>query len=656
MQKWYEIKAAKAKDDGPKVAEIYVYGNIGDRWNEDGVVAATMVKEIAGLDVDEIKLRINSYGGSVPDGLAIFNALKRHKASVHTFVDGVAVSCASYIAMAGDKITMAKNAQMMVHAPWGYAIGNAMQMREQADVLDRYAKALASGYADKSGMTPEDALALLTDGKDHWYLAEEAVEAGLADEVGDEAEVAASLASSFNLTRFRQPPAAAGKPQEHQMPDPVTPAATTAAFVRTAEQNQQVVAMFKPFLAQAGMQDLQTEVLADTSLTVEAIQAKLLKKMGEGAEPLNPKAHAPRIETVSDETDKFRAAAADALLVRAGVVKSKERNPFAAMTCYDLAAHCLSRIGAKASFDREDNIKAAFTQGTSDFPIILENAMHKALQIGYELEEFTWSRFCAQGSLSDLRPHGRYRMSSLGTLDPVNELGEFVNKTIADGEKATIQGSTKGNIINVSAETIINDDLGAFVGLASRLGRAGSRTVEQDVYALLALNGGLGPVLWDGQTLFHATHGNIGSSSALGIDTIDADRVLMARQMDVGSNDFLAMRPSVLLVSTELGAKAREVNAAEYNDESNKQQRRPNTTRGLFRDIVDTPRLSGNRRYLFADPQLAPVIEVAFLNGQGGPDLKMEEGFDVDGTRWRVRMRYGVAAVDYRGAVTNAGG
>ena len=110
-------------------------------------------------------------------------ALRRHKAAVNVFVDGVAISCASYIAMAGDTITMAKNAQMMIHGPWTIAAGNASDMREQADILDRYAKAMASAYADKSGKSYEDALALLTDGKDHWYLADEALAEGFADVV-----------------------------------------------------------------------------------------------------------------------------------------------------------------------------------------------------------------------------------------------------------------------------------------------------------------------------------------------------------------------------------------------------------------------------------------------------------------------------------------
>ena len=176
MAKWYEIKAAApvAQGEAPKPAEVLIYGNIGDRWNEDGVVASELVRDLSALEADTINLRINSYGGSVPDGLAIYNALRRHKAAVNVFVDGVAISCASYIAMAGDTITMAKNAQMMIHGPWTIAAGNASELREQADILDRYAKAMASAYADKSGKTYEDALALLVDRKDHWFMADEA--------------------------------------------------------------------------------------------------------------------------------------------------------------------------------------------------------------------------------------------------------------------------------------------------------------------------------------------------------------------------------------------------------------------------------------------------------------------------------------------------
>src|SRR5690606_38459394 len=134
--------------------------------------------------------------------------LRRHPAAVNVYVDGVAISCASYIAMAGDKIVMAENAQMMIHAPWSFAWGNAVDLREAADVLDRYSKAMAHAYSTKSGKSYEDALALISDGKDHWFLPDEALAEGFADEVGDEVAVAASLARSFDLSRFK--PAAQG--------------------------------------------------------------------------------------------------------------------------------------------------------------------------------------------------------------------------------------------------------------------------------------------------------------------------------------------------------------------------------------------------------------------------------------------------------------
>lgn len=672
MTKWYEIKAQAKAEDKPAAAEVYIYGNIGDRWDENGVVAADLVRELTALDADTIVLRINSYGGSVTDGIAIYNALKRHPATVDVHVDGVALSMAGYIAMAGDTLTMAKNAQLMVHAPWGYAVGNAAELRVQAEVLDRYAKAMASAYADKSGKSIADALALLTDGKDHWFSAEEAVTEGFADVVGEPSDAQASLANSFDLSRFKpaaqavpnpQPPAAAGKSKEHQMPDPVNPAATPAApFARTKADNDQVLALFKPFIDRDGVQALQTEVLADPALTVETIQAKLLTEIGKTSAPANPAGAHPRIETVEDEADKRREAAVNALLVRAAVPVSDSvrasmgANPFRGAKLLDMARASLERAGIKTQgMTQLEVVAAAFTQSTSDFPILLENTMHKSLQAAYARAALTWRRFCAVGSVSDFRAHNRYRTGSFGSLDSVNELGEFVNKTIPDGEKASITAATKGNVINLSRQAIINDDLGAFVGLSASLGRAAARTVEVDVYALLALNAGLGPTMSDGLTLFHATHGNLTTGAALSMDAIDKDRVAMASQMDVGGNDYLDLRPSVLLVPIGLGGTARTINDAVYDPDTANKLQKPNTVKGLFSDIVDTPRLSGTRRYLFADPTEAPVLEVAFLDGMQEPYLEQQDGFDVDGSRWKVRLDYGIAAIDYRGGVTNAG-
>jgi hypothetical protein len=371
---------------------------------------------------------------------------------------------------------------------------------------------------------------------------------------------------------------------------------------------------------------------------------------------------AGHIATVADETDKRRNAVVDSLMVRAGVASAEVRkavaagNPFRGNTLLDIARASLQAAGIRhEGMDKMQLVAAAFTQGTSDFPVLLESAMHKTLQAAYALQADTWTRFCARGTVSDFRAHNRYRVGSLGNLEAINELGEFADKSIPDGEKSTITAGTKGNIINLSRQAIVNDDLGAFVGLAQSLGRAAKRTVEADVYAVLALNAGLGPLLADGKALFHVDHKNISTAAALSMAAIDADRVSMASQKDVGGNDYLDLRPQVLLVPIGLGGTARSINSAEYDPDTANKLQKPNVVRGLFGDIVDTPRLTGTRRYLFASPSEAPVLEVAFLDGNDTPYLELENGFGVDGARWKVRLDYGVAGVDYRGAVTNAG-
>lgn len=674
--RWYEIKASGA--DLPigaeRSAEIFIYGNIGDRWDENGVVAADLVRDLAALDVSVITVRINSFGGSVPDALAIYNALKRHPAAVDVQVDGVAISCASYIAMAGDTLTMAANALMMIHAPWIFAIGNSAELRDQADMLDKYANAMATSYAEKSGKPLADCLALLTDGKDHWFTADEAHSEGFADHVGPEVAVAAMAARAFDLHRFSTPTAAAVNSQETSMPGTtpaapaaatVTPAAPPAAqtFARTREHNVEIIAAFKPFMGKDGVADLQTEILADPSITVEAAGKRLLTKLGADTAPANPAGAHPRIETLADETDKRREAVAQALLARAGlrdatgaVIRANAANPMRGMRLLDIARASLQRAGVRTDgMSPMEVVGAAFTQSTSDFPILLENTMHKALQNAYAVAAFTWSRFCKTGTVSDFRAHNRYRVGSLSNLDSKTELGEFKNKTIPDGEKGSITAGTKGNIINLSREAVINDDLEAFVGLAASLGRAAGRTVESDVYAALALNGGLGPTMADGYSLFHANHSNIGTAAAIAMSAIDADRVVMASQKDVGGNDYLDLRPAVLLVPLSLGGTARSINDAQYDPDTANKLQKPNIVNGLFRDIVDTPRLTGTRRYLFADPGEAAVMEVAFLDGMQEPYLELQNGFEVDGARYKVRLDFGVAAIDYRGAVTNAG-
>ena len=669
-----------ARADLPRAAEVWIYGDIGESWDGESVDAKNFVRDFAAIDADDITVRINSYGGSVTDGLAIHNAIKRHKAKVTIEIDGAAFSIASLIAMAGDDVRMADNALMMIHAPWGFAMGNAAEMRDTADTLDKYAAAMSSAYIAQSGKPAEDILALLQDGKDHWFTAAEALAEGFVHAVSDALPIAASLDKQFDLTRYPRFKAAAAKPaaapspaplaeavptiaaaaatQEAPMPDVITPKAATAAEILAADATRRagIRAEFAPFAAAAWSPELLKSCEDDHDCTAQAASQKILAKLAADVQPVG----AVHIETVEDEADKRKFAAVATLLAKSGRgdkadYQVADAGGMRAYSLIDFARASLDRIGVShRNMDREQIAKAAM-QSTSDFPILFENAMHKVLQNAYATAAHTWINFCAIGSVSDFRAHPRYRVGSLGNLAVVGEGGEYKNVAIPDGEKASISARKYGNIVSLTTEMIVNDDLNAFMGVAMTQGAAAARTVEAAVYALLAENAGLGPTMGDGDTLFHANHGNIGAAAAISVASIDADRVLMGSQTDVSGNDFLDLRPSVLLVPLSLGLTARGILAAEFDDDSQKNQRKPNGVRNLYETIVDTPRLSGTRRYSFADPATAPVIEVAFLDGRRDPEVRIEEGFRSDGIDYRVKHVFGIAATDYRGATTNAG-
>jgi ATP-dependent Clp endopeptidase proteolytic subunit ClpP len=209
MRRWYEFRARA------KAAEIVIYDEIG----AFGIPAKAFLDELKALGpVAELTLRINSPGGSVFDGVAIYNALKRHQARVTVWVDGIAASIASMIAMAGDEVVMPENAMLVLHDPSGLVAGTAADMRATADALDKMAAGMVAAYRDKSGAGDAEIEALMA--AETWLSAEEAVELGLADRV----EAPVRMAAHFDLSRFRNPPpqlaALAATAQEDDMPDP----------------------------------------------------------------------------------------------------------------------------------------------------------------------------------------------------------------------------------------------------------------------------------------------------------------------------------------------------------------------------------------------------------------------------------------------------
>lgn len=160
-------------------ATINIYGDITSwDWYESDVSSFTLSKQLEALDVDTINVYINSYGGEVAEGLAIYNSLKRHKAKVKTYCDGFACSIASVIFMAGDERIMSNASLLMIHNAWTYTAGNANELRKQADDLDVITQASINAYMSSVNISEEEVKKMLDE--ETWLSSQLALEYGFA--------------------------------------------------------------------------------------------------------------------------------------------------------------------------------------------------------------------------------------------------------------------------------------------------------------------------------------------------------------------------------------------------------------------------------------------------------------------------------------------
>lgn len=212
-KEWFSIKAKSEEE-----ADVFIYDVVGDSWI--GNDAATVVKEIRNIKAKKINLRINSPGGSVFDGMAIYNALLGHEATVTTYIDGLAASIASVIALAGDKIIMAENAMFMIHNPWTFTAGDAKALRKEADVLDQVRETILNTYTSRTGGDREDLAKSMDD--ETWYDATQAKEAGFVTDVSKASKIAACAdKDTLEALGFKHAPESlSSAPAESSEPSP----------------------------------------------------------------------------------------------------------------------------------------------------------------------------------------------------------------------------------------------------------------------------------------------------------------------------------------------------------------------------------------------------------------------------------------------------
>lgn len=682
---WYRIDALA----GSSIADVWLFGEIG--WE---VTAQTFLDQLKTIgNITDLHVHINSVGGSVFEGLAIYNLLQSHPANVTVTVEGFALSMGSVIAMAGKTVRMQSASMLMIHNPAGVAFGTAEDMRKMAMTLDQVRDVLVEIYARKSGQTV-DAIKEWMDAET-WFTSTEALEHGFIDELveadtDEQMKSMAATARDEDLSRFTNVPAsvramatgtgAAPEPKNaataaHEEQARMTHAASLAdeqaATIQAkavADERARVASIEASFNLHPGHDDVRAACIRD-GLTVEAANAKLLEAIA-AKQVARPAALSTQI--VHDRRDKLVEGATKALLAKGRVIKDDSANEFRSYSLMDLAqefaalhdirrsgfssregwlqAIMLAGSGARARVMPRIVNAATVTQGTDSFSSVLADVAHKALMVGFDETAEIYPFAARIVSMSDFRAHKFAGLSEFSDLDTVGEHQEYRIGQFSDlGQNATL--ATYGKLYNISRQAIINDDLMAFTDAPRRMGRAARRKVG-DLFANIFITPQT--MDYDSATLFVAAHDNVVSAAAPSTTQFDAMRVKMKTQTDVAGLANVGNDPRVILVPEAYRGQAITVVESETEVASSQNNsRKPNSVRNMGA-VYSDPRFdaaSVTDYYMTSDPNTTDACIVGLLDGVDAPFVEQVDLHTVDGISLKVRMDAVAKILNHRNAV-----
>lgn len=667
--------------------KIFLHGVVG--WDVD---AKEFARELHDAADEPVEVEIHSPGGYVTDAAAIASAIRRHGA-VSVTIPGLAASAASLIAMAAKHITMAPDAEMMIHRPWVIAAGESDSLRKTADHLDRTESRMIDNYVTKTGLDAEEIRDLLA--AETWMSASEAVEWGFADEVGDEPgdlDIAATVQAYLDLAKTREDLGAYEDPrdrrmtiaatlkpnqpnlaqaaddQEEEIMDPELEENETAkdpvsetldrkrrALVKQqediAKRNAEEKAIaeertrqreIRALCAQHRMDDDICESMIDAGTSQADAQAYILDAIanrmminapGGGSVIVGESGRERLVEDVEAALE-FRARLRD---------KVPSQNRFAHLPFLQMAAMFDPQRGMgspeetlRRAWKAQASADAGITHTTSDFPTIFGNVLNKSLLKGYSEFPYTADRWTSEGSINNLQPAVKTGLGSFGLLAKVPEAGEYQSTTI-DELSAQMQLEKFGKVFGITWEMMINDDVGAMVGIPLKMGQAARRSVETEAYTLLNDN----VLVQDGTALFTVAHAN-GASDVLAGPALQAGIAAIKKQK-TASGENAGLVPAYLVVPPDLEFTARDlVKQTTTGGEAN-------ILSGIVEVIVSPFLTSATAWFLVANPTFNDTAEIAYLRGQTQPQLFSEMAWRTDGTEYKVRHVYDAAILDYRG-------
>ena len=310
------------------------------------------------------------------------------------------------------------------------------------------------------------------------------------------------------------------------------------------------------------------------------------------------------------------------------------------------------RLGVASRDPGEILQRASMTTG--DFPLLLEAAANKQLLGAYQVAEPTYKRWAKPTTFNDFKPAKFLRIGDFPALQPITETADVPNGSFGENRE-TVTPVTRGVIVPLSRQMLINDDLGAFGDLVRGAGMEAARTENALAYGILTANSGAGPTLNDTFNLYSTQHANYaGTGTAVTLAALQAGRAAMRKQKGVGGTQPLNLYPSIIVVGPDKELEAQQIIAPIQAQQIGN----VNPFSGKLDIVVDAQMVANNAGLswnLFAEPSLLPCVVYGYLRDSNGPQIVQFSPANVDGIQLRVLHDFGVGAVDYRGTYRNLG-
>ncbi|HWQ30682.1 MAG TPA: Mu-like prophage major head subunit gpT family protein, partial [Negativicutes bacterium] len=367
--------------------------------------------------------------------------------------------------------------------------------------------------------------------------------------------------------------------------------------------------------------------------TVDQVRAQVLEKL---KAERTPSTASFEIKGGKDETEKIRAAASDAILMRAGKTVDKPADgamDMRGMKLRDLAIDCLIRAGvSNAHRLNDDELYRRALSPDSQFAGILDDSVNKSMATAYRAAQTTYQAWTGRGSNPDFKAATHYQISEAGELVPMTQSGEFKFDEMSDNGVSKAL-ATFGRKFGLTRQAMINDDISILTKVPEAYVRAAGRGINKLVYKMLGSN----PAIYDGKNLFHADHGNLGIAGIPSVATLGELRKLMRKQKNLRGKETLNISPKNLIVPAALETDAEKL-LISVSDPAANNSGVANVFKNSFTLVVDAELDSYSEKsyYVAADPGDIDTIEVTYLNGDDMPKLESRVGFDFLGMEWRI--------------------